>query len=140
MTKYLIFFDFGGVDTKISSTSLLIDRRMDEIHKEVLSNKTVVIMQRITNPVVLSAYLATVFTLSDREEIDEKARQSGPTVAVQHLIHLLEKRGPTAFPEFIKVLNDNAIRHEDLALELENEERRLRGQSGMFLFNSKLRN
>ena len=114
---------------------------MDEIHKKVLSNKTVVIMQRITNPVVLSAYLATVFTLSDREEIDAKDRQSGSTVATQHLIHLLEKRGPRAFPEFIKVLNDNSmIRQEDLALELENEERRLRGQSGMFLFNPKLRN
>ena len=113
---------------------------MDQIHKKVLSNKTVVIMQRITNPVVLSAYLATVFTLSDREEIDAKERQSGSTVASQHLIHLLEKRGPRAFPEFIKVLKDNEIRHEDLALELENEERRLRGQSGMFLFNPTLRN
>ena len=97
-------------------------------------------MQRITNPVILSAYLATVFTLSDREEIDAKDRQSGATVATQHLIHLLEKRGPRAFPEFIKALNDNAIGFEDLAFELQNEERRLRGQSGMFLYNSKLRN
>ena len=113
---------------------------MDQIHKKVLSNKTVVIMQRITNPYVLSGCLSTVFTASDKEEIEAKYRQLGPTVAAQHLVHLLEKRGPRAFPEFIKVLKDNAIRHEDLALELENEERRLRGQSGMFLFNPKLRN
>ncbi|XP_015773272.1 PREDICTED: uncharacterized protein LOC107351491 isoform X1 [Acropora digitifera] len=101
---------------------------MDQIHKKVLSNKTVVIMQRISNPHVLSGYLSNVFTPSDREEIEAKFKQSGATVATQHLIHLLEKRGPTAFPEFIKVLNDNAIRLEDLALELEKEERKLRRQ------------
>ena len=113
---------------------------MDQIHKKVLCNKTVVIMQRITNPYVLSGYLSTVFTASDKEEIEAKYKLSGATVATQHLVHLLEKRGPRAFPEFIKVLKDCAVRHEDLALELENEERRLRGQSGMFLYNSKLRN
>jgi len=97
-------------------------------------------MQRITNPYLLSGYLSKVFTPSDREEIEAKNNQSGATVATQHLIHLLEKRGPRAFPEFIKALNDNDINNEDLALELQNEERRLRGQSGMFLYNSKLRN
>ncbi|XP_074623394.1 uncharacterized protein LOC141881499 [Acropora palmata] len=104
---------------------------MDQIHKKVLSNKTVVIMQRITNPYLLSGYLSKVFTPSDREEIEAKNNQSGATVATQHLIHLLEKRGPRAFPEFIKALNDNDINNEDLALELQNEERRLRGQSDM---------
>ncbi|XP_074622377.1 uncharacterized protein LOC141880749 [Acropora palmata] len=103
---------------------------MDQIHKKVLSNKTVVIMQRITNPYVLSGYLSKVFTALDKEEIEAKYKQSGATVATQHLIHLLEKRGPRAFPEFIKVLNDNTVRYEDLAFELQNEERRLRGQSG----------
>ena len=92
-------------------------------------------MQRISNPYVLSGYLSKVFTALDKEEIEAKYRQSGAIVATQHLIHLLEKRGPRAFPEFIKVLHDNAIRHEDLAFELENEERRLRGESGMFLYN-----
>ncbi|KAK2562179.1 hypothetical protein P5673_014953 [Acropora cervicornis] len=104
---------------------------MDQIHKKVLSNKTVVIMQRITNPYVLSGYLSKVFTALDKEEIEAKYKQSGATVATQHLIHLLEKRGPRAFPEFIKVLNDNTVRYEDLAFELQNEERRLRGQSDM---------
>ena len=112
---------------------------MDQIHKKVLSNMSVVIMQRITNPVILSACLSTVFTASDREEIEAKDKQSGSTVATQHLIHLLEKRGPRAFKEFIKALNNFTMGHQELALELEIEERRLRGQSGMFLYNSKLR-
>ena len=89
VTKYFIFFDFEGVDTKISSTSTrLTDRRMDQIHKKVLSYKTVVIMQRITNPVILLGYLSTVFTASVKEEIEAKDGQSGPTVdnAIQHLL------------------------------------------------------
>ena len=136
MTKYLIFFDFGGLDTKVSSASLLTDRRMDKIHKKVLSNMTVVIMQRITNPVILSGCLSSVFTASDKEEIEAKDRQLGPTVATQHLIHLLEKRGADAFQSFIEALKSHAMKQADLALDLENEERRLRGQSGMFLYTS----
>ena len=136
MTKYLIFFDFEGLDAKISSTSLLNDRRMDQTHKKVLSHKTAVIMQRIGNPVFLSGCLSTVFTTSDKEEIQAKVNQLGPTGGAQHLIHLLEKRGPMAFPTFIDVLKSDAMKGEDLALELENEERRLRGQSGMFLYTS----
>ena len=97
-------------------------------------------MQRITNPYVLSGCLSTVFTASDKEEIEAKDKQSGSTVATQHLIHLLEKRGPDAFQRFIEALKSEAMKQADLALDLENEERRLRGQSGMFLFNSKLRN
>ena len=139
MKKYFIFFDFQGVDTKIPCTSLLIVHRMDQIHKKVLANKTAVIMQRITNPYVLSGYLSDVFTASDKEEIDAKDKQSGSTVATQHLIHLLEKRGPKAFQRFIEVLKSDAMKEADLAMELENEERRLRGEGGMFLYTSELR-
>lgn len=98
------------------------------------------IMQGIANPVFLSGCLSTIFTTSDKEEIQAKVNQSGPIGGAQHLIHLLEKRGPRAFPSFIDVLKSDAMKGEDLALELENEERRLRGQSGMFLYTSKLRN
>ena len=113
---------------------------MDRIHKKVLSNKTAVIMQRISNPYILSGYLSNIFTVSDKEEIEAKYRQSGSTVATQHLIHLLEKRGPRTFPQFIEVLKSDAMKEEDLAMELENEERRLREQRGMFLYTSKLKN
>ncbi|XP_068750368.1 uncharacterized protein [Montipora capricornis] len=101
---------------------------MDSLHKKVLCNKTSAIMLRISNPSVLAAFLSRIFTSSDKEEIAARQTNNGPTVATQALIHLLEKRGPNAFQGFIDALKDDAFKHNDLAEELENEERRLSGQ------------
>ncbi|XP_068679726.1 uncharacterized protein [Montipora foliosa] len=101
---------------------------MDSLHKKVLCNKTSSIMLRISNPTVLSAFLSHIFTSSDKEEIEARHKNYGPTVGTQALIQLLEKRGPNAFQAFIDALKDDAIKHDDLAAELENEERRLSEQ------------
>lgn len=101
---------------------------MDSLHKKVLCNKTSAIMLRISNPTVLAAFLSHIFTPSDKEEIAARQTNNGATVATQALIHLLEKRGPKAFQEFIDALKNDAIKQDDLAEELENEERRLSGQ------------
>ena len=105
---------------------------MDPIHRRVLANKTSVIMERITNPVILSGYLKIVFSSTDEEEIKAKTTQMGPTIGTQTLLSLLEKRGHNAFPLFISVLRNHELKQEELATELEEEERRLRGKAGEF--------
>lgn len=110
---------------------------MDAIHKRVLANKTGVIMERISSPVVLSGHLAVLFTTSDKEEIEAKTKQHGATVGTQTLLSLLEKRGSTAFSRFINALRNPEIKQEELALELENADRLLRGKApGIFLHSS----
>ena len=48
------------------------------------------------------------------------------------MLSLLEKRGPKAFTVFIYALLDPAISCADLADDLEQEERKLRGEAGEF--------
>lgn len=105
---------------------------MDPIHKKVLANKTGLIMERISNPVVLSGHLAVLFSTSDKEEIDAKTKQYGATIGTQTLLSLLEKRGPKAFQHFIHVLCNPQLKLEDLAEDLEQEDRKLRGKPGKF--------
>lgn len=106
--------------------------KMDPIHKKVLAHKTSEIAGRISSPVVLSGFLSRVFSKSDKEEIQAKTNSMGATVGTQTLLHLLEKRGKEAFPLFISALKDQDMKLDDLAAELENEERRLRGEIGEF--------
>ena len=103
---------------------------MDPITKKALANKTSEIMKRISNPVVLSAHLKTIFSTADLEEIEAKTSQRGATTGTQTLLSLLEKRGPKAFALFIQALLDPAINNADLAYDLEQEERKLRGIAG----------
>ena len=105
---------------------------MDPIYKKALANKTSEIMKRISNPVVLSAHLKTIFSTADLEEIEAKTSQRGATTGTQTLLSLLEKRGPKAFALFIQALLDPAINNADLADDLEQEERKLRGEAGEF--------
>ena len=105
---------------------------MDPIHKKVLANKTSEIMKRISNPVILSAHLKTIFSTGDLEEIKAKTLQRGATTGTQTMLTLLEKRGPKAFTLFIHALLDPAISCADLADDLEQEERKLRGEAGEF--------
>lgn len=107
---------------------------MDPVHKKVLARKTSEIMGRVTNPVVLSGYLSTLFNNSDKEEIKAISNSRGATIGTQTLLSLLEKRGRNAYQSFIDVLKSPDMKLEDLALELENEERRLLGQAGEFLY------
>ena len=107
--------------------------KMDPVHKKVLARKTSVIMESVSNPVVLSGYLSTLFNASDKEEIKAKCNTMGATIGTQTFLSLLEKRGKKAFHLFIEALKEPEIKQEDLAIELENEERRLRGQTGEFL-------
>ena len=105
---------------------------MDPIHKKVLASKTSEIMKRISNPVILSAHLETIFTTGDLEEIELKTSQRGATTGTQTMLSLLEKRGPKAFTLFIHALLDPAISCADLADDLEQEERKVRGEAGEF--------
>ena len=108
---------------------------MDPIHKMVLANKTSEIMKRISNPEVLSAHLKTIFSSGDLEEIEAKTSQRGATTGTQTMLSLLEKRGPMAFTLFIHALLDPAISCADLADDLEQEERKIRGEAGEVLSN-----
>ncbi|CAH3016094.1 unnamed protein product, partial [Porites evermanni] len=103
---------------------------MDPFHKKVLANKTSEIMKRISNPLVLSAHLKTIFSFGDFEEIEAKTSQRGATTGTQTLLSLLAKRGPKAFTLFIHALRDPDISCADLADDLEQEERKLRGEAG----------
>ena len=103
---------------------------MDPIHKKVLATKTPTIMSNITNPSMLASHLSTLFCGSDKEEIDAMQRNLGATHAAQKLLSLLEKRGPKAFNMFITALNHSNIALEELAEELKDEERKLRGGQG----------
>ena len=105
---------------------------MDPIHKKVLANKTSEIMKRISNPVILSAHLKTIFSTGDLEEIEAKTSQCGAITGTQTMLSLLEKRGPKAFTLFVHALLDPAISCADLADDLEQEERKLRGEAGEF--------
>ena len=105
---------------------------MDPIHKKVLANKTSEIMKRISNPVVLSAHLKTIFSAVDMEEIMAKTFHHGATTGTRTMLSTLEKRGPKAFTLFIEALRHPAISNADLADDLEQEERKLRGEAGEF--------
>lgn len=105
---------------------------MDPIHKKVLANKTSEIMKRISNPVVLSAHLKTIFSTGDLEEIEAKTSQCGAIAGTPTMLSLLEKRGPKAFTLFVHALLDPTISCADLADDLEQEERKLRGEAGEF--------
>ena len=103
---------------------------MDPIHKEVLTNMTSEIVERISHPLLLLAYLRVILSIADLEEIEAKTSQRGATTGTQTLLSLLEKRGPKAFALFIEALLDPAINNADLADDLEQEERKLRGVAG----------
>ena len=103
---------------------------MDPIHKEVLANMTSEIMERISNPLLLSAHLRVIFSIADLEEIEAKTLQCGVTAGTQTMLSLLKKRGPKAFALFIHALLD--LGNADLADDLEQEERKLRGEAGEF--------
>ena len=105
---------------------------MDPIHKKVLASKTSEIMKRISNPVILSVRLKKIFSTGDLEEIEAKTSQRGATTGTQTMLSLLEKRGQKAFTLFIHALLDPAISCADLADDLEQEERKLRGEAGEF--------
>lgn len=105
---------------------------MDPIHKKVLSNKTSEIMKRISDPVVLSLLLKQIFSFGDVEEIKAKTSQRGATTGTQTMLSLLPKRGPKAFTLFIHALLEPDISCADLADDLKQEERKLRGGAGKF--------
>ncbi|XP_022792922.1 uncharacterized protein LOC111331953 [Stylophora pistillata] len=109
---------------------------MDPIHKRVLAIKIATIMSSVTNPSMLASHLSTLFCSSDKEEIDATQRNHGATYATQKLLSLLEKRGPKAFNMFITALNHPNIFLPDLAEELQDEERKLRGGQGARLTES----
>ena len=103
---------------------------MDPIHKKVLANKTSEIMKRISAPITLSGHLRNIFSTADLEEIEAKTTQRGATTGTQTLLSLLEKRGPKAYSRFLTALRDPGIKNDDLADELEQEDRKLRGKAG----------
>ena len=104
---------------------------MDPTHKKVLANKTSEIMKRVSQPDLLaSGHLKTIFSTGDVEEIVAKTTQRGATTGTQTLLSLLEKRGPKAYSQFLTALRDPGIKNDDLADELEQEERRLQGKEG----------
>ena len=109
---------------------------MDPIHKKVLANKTSEIMRRISNPVVLSTHLRAIFSTADLEEIESETSQRGATTGTQTMLSLLEKRGPNAFALFKHTLRDPDINNADLADDLEQEERKLRGEAGEFSYET----
>lgn len=104
---------------------------MDKIHREMLGKMTSKIMGRISSPRVFSGHLREIFSAADVEEIAAREAQMGPTHGTQTMLSLLEKRGPKAYGLFLKVLQDPQNCLEDLADELENEERKLRGKTGI---------
>ena len=108
---------------------------MDPIHKKVLANKTSEIMKRVSNPGMLVAHLKTIFSPADAEEIEAKASNRGPTAGTQTLLSILEKRGAKAFLLFLHALREE--KNEELAEELEEEERKLRGKAGELLMHMK---
>ena len=103
---------------------------MDQIHKQALSNKTIVIMGRISSPTIFAAYLTRIFSSSDIKQIRAKEKKMGATHAAQTLLSLLEKRGPRAFGIFIEALRHSDNNMSDLADELEDEVRILQGRTG----------
>ena len=106
---------------------------MDPVHRRVLANKTTRIMNRITSPTVFSAYLSPIFTSSDMEEIRAGENTHGATHGTQTMLSLLEKRGPKAFDLFMTALEDPGNQMGDLADELKEEDRKLRGRTGKLL-------
>ena len=108
---------------------------MDPIHKKVLANKTSEIMKRVSNPGVLLAHLKTIFSPADTEEIEAKTSNRGPTAGTQTLLSILEKRGAKAFLLFLHALRED--NNAELAEELEEEERKLRGKAGELLMHMK---
>ena len=105
---------------------------MDPIHKKVLANKTSEIMKRISNPLVLSLHLKTIFSIEDLEEIEAKTSERGATTGTRTMLSLLPKRGPKAFILLKHALRDPGISCADLADDLEQEERKLQGEAGKF--------
>ena len=104
---------------------------MDKIHREVLGKNTIKIMGRISSPKVFSSFLREIFSAADVEEIAAKEAQKGPTHGTQTMLSILEKRGPKAYGLFINVLRDSENRLGDLADDLEDEESKLRGKTGI---------
>lgn len=64
------------------------------------------------------------------EEIRARENTHGATHGTQSMLSLLEKRGPKAFGLFITALRDPGNQMDDLAEELMEEERKLRGRTG----------
>ena len=107
---------------------------MDKIHREVLAKKTTDIMGRISNPKVFSGHLREIFSSADVEEIEAKENQKGAIYGTQTMLSILEKRGPKAYGLFVKVLRNQEVGLNDLADELDKEERKLRGKPGIGIF------
>lgn len=104
---------------------------MDKIHREVLGKMTFKIMGRISSPRVFSGHLREIFSPADVEEIAAKEAQKGAIHGTQTMLSILEKRGPKAYGLFVEVLRSPDIRLDDLADELEDEESKLRGKTGI---------
>lgn len=135
-TLSYILFELVGVRTKRHRVVLnhhfpLQLATMDKIHKDVLAKMTYKIMGRISNPRIFSEYLREIFSTADIEEIGAKENQKGPTSGTQTMLSILEKRGPKAYGLFILVLRNPEIKLSDLADQLEEEERKLRGKTGI---------
>ena len=134
-TASYILFELVGVRTKRHRVVLnhhfpLQLATMEKIHREVLGKMTSQIMGRISNPRIFSGHLREIFSMSDVEEIGAKEAQKGSTSATQTMLSILEKRGPKAYGLFLEVLRRTDIMLPDLADELEEEERKLRGKTG----------
>ena len=69
---------------------------MDPIHKEVLTNMTSEIVERISHPLLLLAYLRVILSIADLEEIEAETLQRGVTAGTQTILSILKKRGPKA--------------------------------------------
>jgi len=104
---------------------------MDQIHNEVLGKMTFKILRRISNPRIFAQYLREIFSTSDLEEIAAKETQKGPIQGAQTMLSILKKRGPKAFGLFVDVLENSEFHLEDLAVELKDEERKLRWKTGI---------
>ena len=139
-TTSYILFELVGVSTirhrVVSNQHFPLQfATMDKIHREVLAKKTTDIMGRISNPRIFSGYLREIFSSGDIEEIGAKEDQKGATYGTQTMLSILEKRGPKAYGLFVEVLRGPEVRLDDLADELEAEERKLRGKPGISSVN-----
>ena len=135
-TASYILFELVGVSTirhrVVSNQHFPLQfATMDKIHREVLAKMTSNIMGRISYPRAISGYLREIFSSTDIEEIVAKEDQKGATYGTQTMLSILEKRGPKAYGLFVKVLRNPEVRLDDLADELEAEERKLRGEPGI---------
>ena len=102
--------------------------KMNEIHRQVLANKTKEIVETLSQPRDMAdVSLRTLLSESDRQAISRETDRHGTLRASQLLVSTLEKRGLKAFSMFVDALRSETHKHWELADELEREVERLGG-------------